>query len=54
MDKLQMYIKMCQLKVVDNDGNEWMPVWGYDGEICAYAPRDEALKALVTYDEKFR
>ena len=37
------------MKVVSQEGVEYMPVWGYDGEICAYATRDEALKALVEY-----
>lgn len=50
MTKLEMYIKMCTMKVVSHDGIEYMPIWGYDGEICAYAPRNEAFKALVTYE----
>ena len=52
MNKLDLFIKMCQMKVVDRKGQEWMPVWGYDWEICAYAPREEALKALVRYELK--
>lgn len=50
---LNRFIKMCQMKVVDRRGIEWMPVWGYDGEICVYAPRDEAIKTLArTKNEK--
>lgn len=50
MTRIEMYVQMCQLKVVDRNKNEWMPVWQYDGsEIIAYAPRDEAIKLLIQY-----
>ena len=49
--RIKMFTQMCQLRVVAQDGTEFMPVWGYDGKICAYAPRKDALATLVEFSD---
>ncbi len=49
--RIKMFMKMCQMRVVAQDGTEYMPVWGYDGKICAYTLRDDALKTLPNFND---
>lgn len=49
--RIKMFAQMCQMRVVAQDGTEYMPVWGYDNKICAYATRSEAIKTLLSFPD---
>ncbi len=38
---------MYRLSVWDAQGRQYMPVYGYDGEIVAYAPANDAIAIWV-------
>ena len=35
--------QMFRLSVHDRHGGQWLPLFGYDNQVCAYAPGREAI-----------
>lgn len=38
--------RLFDLAIWDRYGKEWMPLYGYDGQVEAYAPAKEAITVL--------
>lgn len=42
----KLLFQMFRLAVWDNDGRQYLPLFGYDGQIEAYAPAEEAINTF--------
>ena len=40
---IRQFIRMSELAIEDRDGKLYFPVYGYNQEVVAYAPGEEAL-----------
>ncbi len=50
MDIVERASKMFAMAVWDNQGRQYLPVWGYDDEISHY---DRATDAIKTFNRNY-
>ena len=45
----EMIIRMYRMDVRDRHGKLWLPIFGYDSQVEAYAPATEAIDRVNAY-----
>ena len=55
MNRIDLIIRMYALTIWDRGGKQYLPLFGYNGEVEAYAPAVEAIDAVYSghFDSAF-